>query len=317
MVYLVFILLWILTFWPSWYLLIKLIALSTADKLKSAQFSLVFVAYRLLLALPYLYLVIAGGETVNNLVRSLALGAIGLGLCMSILRFFFSGYVNSTLWFVYGYVYDGLRHFYPYIHLQELVFKEAKPDKNDKILDLGAGSGNQTILLAQSGCEVVAVDSSKSMLARLKKKVLKQQLTNVRVVESDLMAYLSSEKAHQFDTVVMVNVLYTVTDRTEFWRQLFRVLKKDGKVVITNSDKGGNGSLIKEHIDHRGMFSLFRPSLIGVFVVDSLISEMAKTGHFNFVQAELLEKEIEAAGGAYRYICRCYGGVNILFEITR
>lgn len=317
MLYVVFVLLWIITFWPSWYLLLKLIALSTADRLKSAQFSLVFVSYRLLIALPYLYLVIAGGETVNNLVKSLALGALGLGLLMSILRFFFASYVNTALWFVYGYVYDGLKHFYPYKHLQQLVFREAKPGKNDTILDLGAGSGNQTILLAASGCEVVAVDSSKSMLARLRKKIKKQQLSNVQVVESELMSYLSTEKSLRFSTVVMVNVLYTVTNRGEFWLQLLRVVKTDGKIIITNSDKGGNGSLIAEHISHEGVLSLLRPSLIGVFVIDSLISEMAKTGHFNFVQAELLKKEIEGAGGTYKYIGRCYGGVNVLFEITK
>jgi ubiquinone/menaquinone biosynthesis C-methylase UbiE len=313
----IFSLLWVGTFFPAWHVLLKLIALSTSDKKLKPSFFLWFASYQFIMALPYLYLLIFNADSLNGVVKSVIVGMIALGFALSILRFFFAGYVNLVLWYVYGQVYDGLMHFYPYVSLQKLVDEHMSPQKEMTVLDLGCGSGNQTVLLANDASVVVAVDNSKSMLARLRKKIRGNHEKKVTVIESDLLEYLKSEQSSKFDAISMVNVLYTVTDRALLWRELLRVLKPEGKIVVTNSDKGGSLSIIKEHIKHRGVISLLRPSLVAVFVIDSLISEMAKTGHFNFIAQDKIEAEVKHAGGEFRYITRCYGDVNILFTVTK
>ena len=208
-------------------------------------------------------------------------------------------------------------HFYPYVSLQKLVAENISANKGMSILDLGAGSGNQTVLLADTGSSIVAVDNSKSMLVRLRKKIRGNHDNKVTVIESDLLAYLKTEKSSKFDAIAMVNVLYTVTDRELLWRELLRVLKPKGRIIVTNSDKGGSLSIIREHTQHKGILSLLRPRLIAVFVIDSLISEMAKTGHFSFISQDKIESEVKRAGGSFNYVTRCYGDVNILFTVTK
>src|SRR3954470_5080795 len=58
-----------------------------------------------------------------------------------------------------------------------------------RILELGAGSGRVTIPLARAGYDVVAVDSSRPMLAKLRARVAtlpKAVAKRITVVEADL-----------------------------------------------------------------------------------------------------------------------------------
>jgi ubiquinone/menaquinone biosynthesis C-methylase UbiE len=218
-------------------------------------------------------------------------------------------------------VYDGLLHFYPYQHLQELVYDEVNPTKNMRILDLGSGSGNQTIKLAKIGCSIDAVDNSQSMLKRLDKKKKLNNYDNIQIFHADLISFLERTTANSYDRIVLTNVLYTVQDREVFWKEIMKTLKNDGKIVATNSDRSGSGSLIREHILHKNRRSLLRPKLVAVFVIDMLISEMSKSGQYSFIDQKTIEKEVSDVGAKFTYIKRCYGGdeegVNILFDITK
>ena len=322
MIYVVFILLWIATFLPAWYLLIRLFAMSSSDtKLFSTKFLASFALYQFVIALPYLYIFIYAEDSVNGLLRSVAISIFTVGLLLSIVRFFFVSFVNTALWFVYGLVYDGLMYFYPYQHLQDLVTENLTATKTDNLLDLGAGSGNQSVQLARIGCNITAVDSSKSMLGKQRKKIAKNGIENIKVIDSDLMLFIKDAKSASYDKIALVNVLYTVQDRKTFWVELLRTLKPSGKIIITNSDRGGSMPMIKEHIRNRGVFSLFRPRLIAVFVIDTLISEIAKSGQYSFIDQETIVDEVRQAKGKFKFITRCYGGtedgVNILFSVTK
>lgn len=315
--YIVFIIIWIVTFLPAWYLLLKLIAFAGSKKsLLSLNFLAIFVIYQTVIALPYLYLLILGDESVPGIVKLIAYSAILIGIVISAVRFFLTDQVNSLLWNLYGRVYDGLLGFYPYSKLQSQVAELVDPNSSMEILDLGCGSGNQTMLLYESNARITAVDNSSSMLKQFKKKSAKNNIKNVEIIHQDLQDFISRGK-NMYNKIVLVNVLYTVQDRDLLFKELLRSLKPNGEIVITNSDRAGNRTLISEHIKNRSFISLLRPKLICVFIIDGLISELSKTGHFSFVSADQIEKEVNQAGGKYHFIARCYGDVNILFKVTK
>src|SRR5690554_353842 len=53
----------------------------------------------------------------------------------------------------------------------ELAFKLFKPHKEMKILDVGCGTGNFSVKLAEMGCKVVGIDLSEKMLNIARAKI--------------------------------------------------------------------------------------------------------------------------------------------------
>lgn len=78
---------------------------------------------------------------------------------------------------------------------------------NQKILEIGCGSGNFTIPLAQDAKEILALDFSPAMLKQLALNIKKQEIKNIRMVCSKWEDYTEDYDA---DFVVSVNSLYRV-----------------------------------------------------------------------------------------------------------
>ena len=227
---------------------------------------------------------------------------------------------KHLLWRVYGHVYDGLLDFYPYQLLVRQV-ADRIPDSSGALLDVGCGTGN---LIAQARnklptAHLAGVDGSKSMLAMAKKKFTND--ASITLTHSDILAYLRNQPDEQYDVITSVNVIYALGNRDEVWRQLLRIMRPGGKLIIATSVATGSGGIIREHIDHAGFLSLLKPRLMGVFVIDSLINLLGGTGQFEFPDERQLRNEITRCGGCMSDTVRTYGGpergVDILFEVTR
>jgi SAM-dependent methyltransferase len=86
-----------------------------------------------------------------------------------------------------------------------------------RILELGAGSGRATIALARAGYEVVALDTSAAMLAKLRARVdaLPSAVARrITIVEGDLRAFEIRRKARgpQVDRFALVVAVFNVIE---------------------------------------------------------------------------------------------------------
>jgi 16S rRNA G527 N7-methylase RsmG len=71
--------------------------------------------------------------------------------------------------------------------------------KNKTVLDIGCGNGNFSLLIANKVKNIVAIDSSQSMLDELNKIAKELNITNISTVNSSWDTFNSSSK---FDLVV-------------------------------------------------------------------------------------------------------------------
>lgn len=318
-----FALVWIATFVIAWKTLARLVAVSMAQKYtwKNPRFWALFIFYRLIIIAPYgVYLLF--GRNVPTSLRSIIIGFLVFGVVLSLIRFFGPRYLIRLLWGFYGLFYDGVLGLYPYRHLigQIVTALDLKPGQ--RLLDLGCGTGNLIVAVQNDGLNVVGVDSSKTMLWSARRK-LRSSLKSgrVEVIESDVLAYLRNAPANSFDRIALVNVVYAVADRSHLWTDLLRVLKPDGVIAVTNSDRDGSKAIIKEHLENDSRWKLLRLRLLIVGAIDYFISELSRAGMFHFVQRDALFTEITAQGGQPTFMTRTYGGsengVNILFTITK
>jgi len=79
----------------------------------------------------------------------------------------------------------------------------ALPHLKGRVLDFGCGLGNLAIAAAQRGCEVVALDASRSAISHLRQRAAAKALP-VEAIEADLQNYKISE---DFDCVVSIGLL--------------------------------------------------------------------------------------------------------------
>jgi SAM-dependent methyltransferase len=84
----------------------------------------------------------------------------------------------------------------------------------DRLIDIGAGAGRYEPLLASAVAELLAVEPSPSMRARLEQRLADEQLTNVRVIAN---AWPNAD-ASTCDVAIAAHVLYGVREIEPFLR---------------------------------------------------------------------------------------------------
>jgi phosphatidylethanolamine/phosphatidyl-N-methylethanolamine N-methyltransferase len=101
----------------------------------------------------------------------------------------------------------------------------------DRVLEVGVGTGLNTVLYPDN-CQVTAVDRSASMLDKARERIGRRGLRHVRVMEMDA-ANLSFGDG-QFDRVYAPYLISVVSDPVAVMREMVRVCRRGGLVVILN-----------------------------------------------------------------------------------
>jgi SAM-dependent methyltransferase len=113
----------------------------------------------------------------------------------------------------------------------EQIIREQKMGKVQTILDLGCGTGNHALRLANRGYSVTGVDRSENMLAIAGLKALESNLDST-FVQSDIRSFKSNKK---YDVIIMMfAVLGYLTENTDIEKALATVRRhlKPGGLFI-------------------------------------------------------------------------------------
>jgi SAM-dependent methyltransferase len=99
-----------------------------------------------------------------------------------------------------------------------------------RVLELGCGAGHNAVALAKQGAHVIAVDPSHHRLDRVRALADAEEV-RVELHQSDL-AELPFVRADTVDAVLSVYALAAVADLDRVFRQVHRVLRPDGPIVL-------------------------------------------------------------------------------------
>jgi len=131
-------------------------------------------------------------------------------------------------------VYDASPSHYPRRPQEQAAWAGALrrllPEPPAAVLDVGAGTGFLSLLLAAQGYAVTAVDLSPGMLARLEAKAADRELS-IQVVETDAVTPPSGD----FDAVVERHLLWTLPDPGQALTAWREAAPKGRLVVIEGS----------------------------------------------------------------------------------
>ncbi len=123
-----------------------------------------------------------------------------------------------------GIGYDTTRQADPYLSqkMHDLIFTG---NKDSLYLDIGCGTGNYTSVLNEKGLKFTGIDPSDEMLnkARMKNRSIKWLKGNAEQIPVDSEFY---------DGVLVSLTIHHWKDLNKGMKEIYRVLKKNGKVVL-------------------------------------------------------------------------------------
>lgn len=98
------------------------------------------------------------------------------------------------------------------------------------VLDCAAGTGELSIAASEKAKSVVCTDLSMAMLEQAKKKCRKLGIDNICFEERDIFHMPDADET--YDIVMAGNVLHLIDNPEEAVRELYRVAKKGGKLIL-------------------------------------------------------------------------------------
>lgn len=111
----------------------------------------------------------------------------------------------------------------------ELAMSLFKVEPGMKILDVGCGTGNFSIKLAEQGCRVVAIDQSKEML---KNAIKKSEEKGLDIEFHCMDVYDMKFPDNKFDGVISMAAFEFIKEPQKAYDEMYRVLKPKGSLLI-------------------------------------------------------------------------------------
>ena len=166
---------------------------------------------------------------------------------------------------------------------RELLWSKAE---GVNILEVGVGTGGSLAHYPQ-GTELTAIDFSPGMLKRAREKAIGQQAAG-RLLLMDVQNL--GFKDNTFDTVVASLVFCTVPDPVRGFREIKRVVKPGGKVLLLEHVLSSNRFIA-------GLMNMVNPltlSILGDNVNRKTVENVAKSG--------LVVERVTSLGGIFKLI---------------
>jgi phosphatidylethanolamine/phosphatidyl-N-methylethanolamine N-methyltransferase len=107
----------------------------------------------------------------------------------------------------------------------------------DRVLEVGVGTGINVDLYPPD-CAVTGIDLSSSMLEKARERVARKSVRNVRLLQMDAASLKFADDS--FDIVYAPYVISVVPDPVAVTREMRRVCRPGGRIVILNHFRSSN-----------------------------------------------------------------------------
>lgn len=151
--------------------------------------------------------------------------------------------------------------------------------KDDRVLEVGCGTGSTALLLSGSVAHITASDLSGNMIAIAKNRALEQGVSNINFVASDVFG--DSIGDGSYDVVLALNLIHLIEDTPAALKRLSDLVKPGGYFISKTVCKPGKGTPLK-----------FRLMLMAL----PLMQWFGKAPFVKFMEIPELERHVTQAG---------------------
>lgn len=171
----------------------------------------------------------------------------------------------------------------------------APPTSDDRVLDAGCGVGGSAIFLSSTyGCTVTGITLSDRQVAAANGFAAERGVSDrVRFAQQD---YTSTDFAdNTFDLVWAVESMQTATNKHDFFREMSRVLRPGGTLLIADVFKMGNWAITDTPVMQTMLNGW---AMSDILSVDHLEKQAASTG---FTKPKFVDVTAEVRRSVRRY----------------
>lgn len=148
-----------------------------------------------------------------------------------------------TFWDKIAGLYDIAESFNPKPYKTMLEGVKAVVPNGANVLDCAAGTGELSIAAAEKAGHVLCTDMSLPMLERARKKSAKRGIKNISFAERDIFSL--PDEDNTYDVSMAGNVLHLLEEPEKAVRELCRVTKQGGRVILPTLMAKNSNPLIK------------------------------------------------------------------------
>jgi cyclopropane fatty-acyl-phospholipid synthase-like methyltransferase len=148
----------------------------------------------------------------------------------------------------------------------------------DRVLDAGCGVGGSSIFLAQKvGCKVTGITLSKKQVQTATAFARQRGMAHlITFLQAD---YTKTDFAdHTFDIVWAIESMQTAPDKAAFFREMQRILKPGGKILIADCFKTYDFDIAKEKAMQTMLHGWAMSDLLTISELEQIV------GNHNFVK---------------------------------
>ncbi len=161
--------------------------------------------------------------------------------------------------------------------------------KGEIVVDLGSGAGIDIFLASKKVSETgkaIGIDMTDKMLEKARENALKGNYSNVEFRKGDIEENIPLDN-NTVDAVISNCVINLTTNKTNAFKEVFRILKHDGRMVI--SDLVTNVELSSNQINSEQWCAC----IDGALTKENYVSAMKRAG---FEKIEVLEERVYLEG---------------------
>lgn len=148
-----------------------------------------------------------------------------------------------TFWDKIAGIYDFAESLNPKSYRAMLEGIKAVVPEGANVLDCAAGTGELSIAAAEKAGHVFCTDMSLPMLERARKKSAKKGIKNISFGERDIFSLPDDDNT--YDISIAGNVLHLLEEPEKAVRELCRVTKRGGRLIVPTFMAKNSSPLIK------------------------------------------------------------------------
>ena len=119
----------------------------------------------------------------------------------------------------------------------KFIIKKAQIKEKFKVADFGCGASGHFVFPAAQAVGapglVYAVDILKPALESINRRARQENFTNIRTIWSDIEIFQATKiETESLDVGLLINALYLSHKRAEILREVIRMIKKGGKLLV-------------------------------------------------------------------------------------